>query len=298
MMKLLVTALVALASLPQQAPPATDVYLAALSSSGGSITVGKPQNISESPGYDNQPSFAPDGRSLFFTSAREPMAGASQMDIFRYELQSRQITRVTTTAESEYSATVTPDGQHISVIRVEKDGLQRLWKFPLAGQAPSLVFENVEPVGYHAWLDADRIAMFVLGKPATLQLGDVRTGKADTLVKNIGRSLQRMPGGGVSFVRQDGQGAERRLMISELVLENGQPATRPLVAAVAGAREADVAWMPDGTLLMAHAGSLHAWKKGRSEWRVVADLGALGLKDVSRLAVSPKGDHIAMVASQ
>jgi hypothetical protein len=82
------------------------------------------------------------------------------------------------------------------------------------------------------------------------------------------------------------------------MFEGAKPVTRPLVPAIAGAREADVAWMPDGSLLMAHGGSLHAWKKGQTEWRLVADLGALGLKDVSRLALSPKGDRIAMVAAQ
>ena len=307
MMKPLVTALVALLAAGQQPstpqsqsapPPSTDVYLAGLSVSGGTLTVGKPENISRSPGYDNQPSFAPDGRSIFFTSAREPGADAAQMDIFRYEVQSGQISRVTKTTESEYSATVTPDGKHISVIRVEQDGTQRLWKFQLDGQNPSLVFENIKPVGYHAWLDANRVAMFVLGKPATLQLGDVRSGTAEILAENIGRSLLRIPNGGVSFVKQEGQGAERRLMISELVLEGGKPLVRPLRAAVAGAREADLAWTPDGTLLMAHAGSLYGWKKGEAEWRVVADLGALGLKDVTRLAVSPQGERIALVAAQ
>ena len=42
--------------------------------------------------------------------------------------------RVTNTPESEYSPTVTPDGAHISVIRVEADGTQRLWRFTLDGR--------------------------------------------------------------------------------------------------------------------------------------------------------------------
>jgi hypothetical protein len=314
MLQLLVLAVLALWGGAQQPPPpspqaarapSTDVFVAALSTSGGRLTVGKPENISQAPGYDNQPFFAPGGDSLFFTSDRAPRAdkaaGApapAQMDIFRYEFKSRQISRVTATDEGEYSPTVTPDGRHLSVIRVEADGTQRLWRFPLDGGPPSLVFENVKPVGYHAWLDATHVAMFVLGKPATLQLGDVRSGKADVITENIGRSLQRIPGGGVSFVTQEGQAADRRLVVSELLFEGGKPLTRPLVPALAGAREADVAWMPDGSLLVAHGGSLHAWKRGQTEWRLVADLGALGLKDVSRLAVSPRGDRIAMVAAQ
>ena len=57
-----------------------------------------------------------------------------------------------------------------------------------------------------------------------------------------------------------------------------------------------VAWTPDGTLLMAHNGLLHAWRAGGEDWTPIADLGAMGLRNVTRLAVSPKGDRIAIVA--
>jgi hypothetical protein len=281
---------------------------------GGTPTIGQPENISQAPGYDNQPFFAADGNSLLFTSDRAPRTptpasgaqpptsggarSSSQMDIFRYDLRSRKISRVTDTSEGEYSPTVTPDNQHLSVIRVEADGTQRLWKFRMNGTNPTLVLERVKPVGYHAWLDANTLALFVLGEPATLQVADVRTGASEIVASRIGRSLQRIPDGGISFVQQEGQGNERKLIVNQLTLADGKPVTRPLVPAVAGAREADLAWTPDGTLLMADGGSLYAWRTGQTEWRVVADLGALGLKNVSRLAVSPKGDRIALVASE
>lgn len=304
MLHLLVSAFVALfgggqqPASPAAAPPSTDIYVATLSISGGAIRVGRPVNISQSPGYDNQPSFTPDGTGVLFTSDRASKQGSSQMDIFRHDLASGAVSRVTSTDESEYSPTVTPDGSHISVIRVEKDGTQRLWQFQLDGTNPSVVLEHVKPVGYHAWLDASRLALFVLGPPATLQLADARTGGAEVIAKNIGRSIQKIPGGGASFVEQQGQGADRKLMVNELVLDGAKASVRPLIGAVAGAREADLAWTPDGTLLIAHGGSLYAWKKGEAEWRAVADLGALGLKNVSRLAVSPGGDRIALVAAQ
>src|SRR5215208_6112847 len=93
-----------------QPPPDTEVYLAPLTIEGDRISVGAPTNISNSPGYDNQPSFSPDGASLYFTSARgEKPAGttAAQMDIYRYVLRSKTTEAVTRTPESEYSATVT-----------------------------------------------------------------------------------------------------------------------------------------------------------------------------------------------
>jgi hypothetical protein len=283
------------------AQPATEVFVASLTVAGDRVEVGKPENISNSPGYDNQPFFAPDGRTLYFTSARGDVSskcGSPQTDVYRYDLQSRNVVRVTETADCEYSPTVMPDGKHLSVIQVEPDGAQRLWKFTIDGKNPSVVLQNVKPVGYHAWLDQNTLVLFVLGQPATLQIADARTGQADVVASNVGQSIQRMPGGGVSFIQQSGDGSLRSFVVSQVAIENGKPVIRPLIAVVSGARQAHVAWTPDGTLLMAHEGTLYAWKQGQTEWRATADLGALGLRNVTRLAVSPRGDRIAIVAAQ
>ena len=294
-------ALLAAATAPlaaQPAPPATDVFIASLTVAGDEFRVGPPENISQSPGYDNQPFFAPDGRSLVFTSARGDVStkcGSPQTDVYRFDLVSRQLVRVTDTPECEYSPTVTPDDS-LSVIRVEADGTQRLWKFTREGKKPMVVLPDVKPVGYHAWLDENTLVLFVLGRPATLQVADAKTGKAEVVASDIGQSIQKMPGNSVSFVQQAGEGQARTLTITQVTKAGGKIVTKPLTVAVEGTRQAHVAWMPDGTLLMAHNGTLHAWKAGQTGWRAVADLAALGLRNVTRLAVSPKGDRIAIVA--
>jgi len=285
-------------------PPDTEIFLASLSVSSSAtatpLTLGSPVNITSNPGYDNQPSFTPDGRSVLFTSIR----GGTQTDIYRYDIAVERVARVTNTPESEYSPTVTPDGAHISVIRVEADGTQRLWRFTIDGAQPELVLADVKPVGYHAWADDHTLALFVLGQPGgtasrfpTLQIADTRTGKADSFVAGINRSIQRIPGGRtISFVQRipsTQQGGMPTLKISEL-----DPASRRvtfLVNAVAGATEADCAWTPDGMLLMADKDVLYGWRRGQADWSRLADLAQLGLHGVSRLAVSPSGDRIALV---
>jgi WD40-like Beta Propeller Repeat len=288
-------AVVTLAAALQTAtpPPDTEIYLASLSTPAGQLTVGAPVNITGNPGYDNQPSFTPDGRSVLFTSIR----GGTQTDIYRYDIAAGRVARVTNTPESEYSPTVTPDGAHISVICVEADGTQRLWRFTIDGAQPELVLADVKPVGYHAWADDRTLALFVLGQPSTLRLADTATGSADVLARDIGRTIQRIPGGGtISFVEREGGGREgtaARLWIREL-----DPKTRritPLVAALPGATEAYHAWAPDGWLLSAEKDVLYGWRRGQADWIRLADLATLGLRGVSRLAVSPNGDRIALV---
>ncbi|HKG22808.1 MAG TPA: hypothetical protein VKC34_12985, partial [Blastocatellia bacterium] len=195
------------------------------------------------------------------------------------------------TKESEYSATVTPDGKSFSVIRVEADSTQRLWKFPLAGGEPALVLKSIKPVGYHAWLDGQTLALFILGEPSTLQLVDARSEKAEVVARNVGRSLHRMAGAGrVSFVQKE---SEQDWVIKQLDVKTRKIA--PIAKTLPGSE--DYAWTPGGSLLMAKESKLYEWRPGRdTAWREVADFSARGIHGITRLAVSPSGDRLALVA--
>jgi hypothetical protein len=121
-------------------PVATeDIFVVDVRLARGKLEFGQPANITNRAGYDNQPSFLPDGQSLLYTSQREN----DQTDIYRYDFKTKQSTRLTSTDEGEYSPTVMPGGKFFSVIRVERDKTQRLWKFPLAGCEPSLLLSNM-----------------------------------------------------------------------------------------------------------------------------------------------------------
>ena len=245
-------------------------------------------NITDRPGYDNQPSFSADEKDIFFTSVRDD----AQADIYRYDIATKGTTRVTTTApESEYSATPIEGSRAISVVRVERDSAQRLWRFPLDGGTPTVILQGVRPVGYHAWADDHTLALFVLGSPNTLQLADTRTGKSDTIATNIGRSLHRIPGTNrVSFVRKVAAG--------EWWIESLDPPTREttrLVRLPEGVE--DYAWLPSGSILCGRDSKLLWWSgKGGDGWREIADLARSGVKGISRLAVSARGGQLAFVA--
>ncbi len=251
------------------------------------MKLGRPVKITDWAGYNNQPSFLPDGKSLLYTSIRD-----KQADIYRYDLRSASTTQVTSTPESEYSPALMPDGKFISVVRVEADGTQRLWKFPLAGGLPSLILENIKPVGYHLWVDNDTLALFVLGKPNTLQLVDLRSGKAEVIADNPGRILRRVPHENkFSFVHKV---SDQEWLIKTFDLKSRAIAT--FIKTFPGIE--DYAWTPSGVLLMANGTKLFTRKKSDWAWVELADFGNAGLKNITRIAVSPKGDRIAVVARQ
>jgi hypothetical protein len=306
-----ILSLVLALALLQAPPPASEIYLATLEVDGDVLRLGTPENISNSAGYDNQPFFTPDGQSILFASARSrlvsvPVVGVdpppAQTDIFRYDIATRQVRQITDTLTSEYSPTLMPDGRGISVIRVEEDGTQRLWRFGLDGSAPSVILPEVKPVGYHAWIDEHRLALFILGErgqPATLQLADTRTGEAEVIATDIGRSVLRTPSGRISFVQRGAaeEGGARPVLVQEFdPAATGESRVSTLVPAPAGASQPDLAWMKGGSLLVAHDGKLYHWRPGATGWVEAADLAAAGLRGVSRLAVSPGGDRLALVA--
>ncbi len=270
----------------QTPPPATDIFLAPIRLLASAPTMGPARVASENArGYDNQPFFGPDGRAMLFTSNRD----GKQSDIYFLELQTRQIRQFTDTPESEYSPNIMPDDAGISVIRVEADGTQRVWRFDEGGGAPTVVAPAIKPAGYHLWIDSGRLAVYVLGTPATLQMVDIAKGSARVIATDVGRSLQRRPGGGLSFVQREGE----TWRIKEWLPATGE--IRDLVPALSGSAERDTAWAPDGTLFMTRDGDVHWWRPGQEGWTLLAEP---GIGALSRLAVSPDGRWLALVAAE
>ena len=68
-------ALLVPAALFAQAPD-SEIHLAPLRVEGGVLRLGAPVNVTNRPGYDNQPSFTPDGAAILFTSDRSRIVTA------------------------------------------------------------------------------------------------------------------------------------------------------------------------------------------------------------------------------
>jgi WD40 repeat protein len=266
--------------------PSTDVFLVPIEGAGEHVRAGTPRNLTRRSGYDNQPAFTPDGAAILYTSIRDD----GQADIYRYDLGRQRATRLTATPESEYSPTPLPTGNGFSVVRVERDGTQRLWSFDWRGANPRLLLEDIRPVGYHAWADSTTLGLFVLGEPHTLQIADLRRGTAVVAASDIGRALHRVPGrGSISFVE--------KLQPGDWWITEIDPRTRQ-IEQLARTRDGveDYAWLPDGSLLMGEGSVLYRWTRESGRWTPIADFADAGLRGISRLAVSPDGRHLALVA--
>ncbi len=85
--------------------PNTDIWLLDIKATNDTIILTNPINITNRTGYDNQPSFSPDGETILYTSMRD----GKQTDIYKYDLKTKKITQFTNTSTSEYSPNVMPD---------------------------------------------------------------------------------------------------------------------------------------------------------------------------------------------
>ncbi len=280
---------------PAAPPPSTDIYLVPLSGGLASMKSAKPVIVSAVPGYDNQPMFSPDGSRIVFSANHD----GKQFDIYAFDRAGGRVSQLTRTPENENSPTFLPAGigeaGGISVVQTELDKTQRLYRFDAQGRNPQLILADIKPVGYHAWIDSDRLGLFVLGQPNSLQLASVKTGKGEVVANGIGRSLHRVPGSrSISVVHREPSG---EFWVKQIDVDS--KAIEPLTKVVEGNSERDMAWMPDGkTILMSGGSKIYSWTRGETAWTEVFDASPHKLGAISRLAVSPKGDAVAIVVAE
>lgn len=270
--------------------PGTEIYLFDMKVKKGGVFITNARNITNRKGYDNQPFFHPDKSLLYYVSADT----SGRTDIVAYDYKEQSTARLTHTSEREYSPTVTPDKKFISCIVQRDNGVQDVCKYPVNGGAASVIINSLQ-VGYHAWADDSMLAVFVLGdsvKPNTLHGYFTKTGRDTVLASNIGRSLHRVPGGrSISFVHKE---TPERWLIKQL-MPGGDIA---VLGATPAGRE-DMAWTPDGGILISDSKQILYHAPGTPwGWQTVDIVFPAGLQAISRLAVSVRGDKIAVVMSE
>lgn len=273
-------------------PPAFNLWLADLSAQ----KISNWQQINQQPGYFNQPEFSSDGQTLYYT-AEQSSSGSSQMDIASYQLSTGQQTLVATTPLSEYSPTLLPDGQGLSVVVVEADGRQRLWRLATTAQ-PELLLPELIGVGYHAWGPEQDLLIFQLGSSAASHQIVYRdkTGSLTVLAKNIGRGLAWQPGLHIGYFTErtetQNETAPERLALSWYNVVTKQLSQRQLLLP-AGAQ--DLRWLSSQLLLTSAGNKIYSWQPGEPRWQLWLDLAPACQGTVSRFSLTREHNRIAFV---
>lgn len=273
-------------------PPAYNLMLASLSAQ----KITKWQQINQQPGYFNQPEFSRDGQTLYYT-AEQQHSGGSQMDIASYQLGSGQRDFVARTALSEYSPTLLPAEEGLSVVVVEADGRQRLWRLATTAK-PAVLLPDLIGVGYHAWGPQQDLLIFQLGDSAAAHQIVYRDkqGRLTVLAKNIGRGLAWQPEQHIGYFteRTEAQqdAAAERLALSWYNVATQQLSQRQLLLPM-GAQ--DLRWASPQLLLTSAGNKIYSWQPGEPRWQLWLDLTPACQGTVSRFSLTPAQDRIAFV---
>ena len=281
-----IIALSVAAATSQAQGPDTEVWLAPVQLGAGTITIGTPVNATRSPGYDNHPWFAADGRSLYFVSGRD----GRQFDIFQLDVASGRATRLTALAENEYSPKPAVGGG-FTALREEPDRGTRLWRYAADGTPQGLV-ANADHLGYYAVVDDRTIAFYVNEPTRGFLIEDLRTHVITRASQGIrGQPVSVRGRRAVTVLRDDSAGVS---WIERYDLD-AKTFTR-LVKARAGTQWHSSA--PDGSLLQTTGNTIWAFTPGKdTDWRVLQTFDDPELQGLARVAFSPAGDRAAIVSA-
>lgn len=272
---------------PPPAFPETEIFLFDYDAGSSDDALSNGRNVTQRAGYDNQPYFT-SGSATFLFSRDD----GTQTDIWEYDIARGTHTQITRTPESEFSPTPSPDNRTITMVFERNNSIWQIDRS--APDAPEWVLETAgvtEPVGYFArnhdsgdllyWsrygfnvalTSTDKAAYHFISGHAVPSTPHVIPGSAE-----------------ISFVHRQ---TNEEVWIKAFNPENR--AIRPLTP-LAGTN-ANYTWTPDGAILQIEDGKVHRWREGGKGWEVIADLGEYGIASANRIAVSPDGKRIAVVA--
>lgn len=263
--------------------PETDLWLFKLKTVEKKITLGEGKNITARKGYDNQPYFTPDGKSILYVSTRED----NQADIYRYDLGKQQAVQLTKTKESEYSPNYTPDGKTISCVAVEADSIQRLWLYNLDGTVKQCYNEGIDSIGYYSWLGHDTLLYYKLTEPHSLRMF-IETGKADKwLCYSPSRAFKPTEGNQFIYAIKDSTTIQYR-SYDPVIRRSTEYANHKSVSE-------DFIWNRDFGLIKSEGTQLLNYNAVSKTWSVLLDFGPAGIKKITRFAFDPKNKSVVVV---
>jgi hypothetical protein len=270
------------------AQPATKIYLFELTQPDAVMALGKAKLITDHKGYNSQPSFHNSSPLLYYASADD--SGRSDIKFYNYE--TGETKNLTTTMESEYSPSLTPDYKYVSCVIQRPNGHQDLGKYPVNGGAPSVIIDNLV-IGYYGWMGPSALLLFVLkGDAQEMHFYDLANKRDSLMPQKPGRCFLKLPGeNAMAFVDKTDS---MKWMIRKMDFKTHKIEE---IAAIQGQHE-DFAITKNGIFLMGNGNGLVYFDSKAKEkgWRPIltGDTG-LNLQNITRLSINPANNRLAVV---
>jgi hypothetical protein len=266
--------------------PETDIWLFKIEKKEGKYTYSNPLNITHRVGYDNQPTFSLDGKSILYVV----IDSTKHADIYQYSISKKTNVNLTKSQVSEYSPTIIPDGSAFSSIVVEKDSAQRVWLFNLDGSFKRIVHEGTDSIGYHTWLNSDTLLYYKLTNSHSLRVLNIKTNEDHWICDHPTRAFKKI-GNSSNFIYaiKDSIHTEFRIYYPAL-RESKLYTTFPSV-------NEDFIWHPELGLIKSENADLMRYNEQVNKWELLFSFSDLGIKKITRFVFDSKTKQLAIVSN-
>ena len=266
----------------------SEVFVFDISPSYTGLELLNVRNVSNNEGYDSQPSFI-SNEALVFAGNNN-----GQIDISEYDFNTKLKRWVNAETEGgEYSPQKFPSSTDVAAVRLDKDGKQRLYRYSAKTGESSVLLEDLQ-IAYFAFYNDQTILATVLNnEKLDLAMINLQSKSVDTLFSDAGRSIQKVPKSkSISYTLIN---ESKKLDLYVLDISSGE--SYFICELPTGVQ--DYVWLNDTQVLVGMNSTLYLYDTlGDAEWNKVASVSEFGIKNISRMAVSPNGKKLALVGEQ
>ncbi|MBC7695709.1 MAG: hypothetical protein H7141_09715 [Burkholderiales bacterium] len=273
------TPFIAFAQLPE-----TDIWLFKVEKKEGKYIYKNALNINKRLGYDNQPVFTTNRKSVIYVSIDE----SKQADLYQYSISKKTHINLTKSQVSEYSPTIIPNGTGLSAVVVEKDSAQRLWQFNMDGTFKKIIHEGTDSVGYHAWLNTDTLLYFKLTNPHSLRALNLKTNKDTWICEHPTRAFKKI-GASSKFIYAIKDSSSTHFRIYDPALKESN------VYASYPSTNEDFIWHDELGLIKSENADLLRYNEQSRQWETLFTFSGLGIKKITRFVFDSKTKQLAIV---
>ena len=266
--------------------PETDIWLFKIKTEKQILKIAEGKNITSRKGYDNQPYFTPDNKSILYVGVYDE----KQSDVYSYNLSKQISTQLTKTKESEYSPNYTPDNKYFSCVTVEPDSIQNFWLYNLDGTRNKCYNPAIDSIGYYTWLSADTLLYYKLTTPHSLLRYNNNTKDDKWICNNPTRAFKKIDGNTFIYGIKDSVQIQYRIYHS-LTKKSDEYAIHKSTGE-------DFIWHKDLGLIKSEGAQLFKYDSKTKSWSILFDLSSFGIKKITRFAFNSKTKYLVIVDNQ
>ncbi|MBA3662630.1 MAG: PD40 domain-containing protein [Bacteroidetes bacterium] len=273
--------------------PDTDIWLFKIVKEKNNLLIQKGTNITNRPGYDNQPAFSENGKDIYYVSIGED----KQADILVYSAGNKKTKPFTQkTKTSEYSPTLSPDKTKIFSVVVLEDSSQVILALDIktgtVSSYPSqktngMQINSFDSVGYFTFLNSDTVLYYKLTQPHSLRAVSLRNTADVFIASSPARGFKAI--NRYEFIYGIKDSAKVTFYrYNTVILKAVKYCEYPSL-------NEDIVWHPSLGLLKSEGPLILRFKEAENKWETLFDFSGSGIKKITRFAFDSAFKQIAIV---